>query len=218
MENYSLQVAVRDANGVKPGRLRAEGFTPAVVYGADQSPQTLQVESRELKRLLARGGAAHLINLEGESFPTTRVLIREVQRHPVRSELLHIDFVRVSAGQKIRMAVPLHIIGEAPAVHEGAILLQNVDSVEIECLPDSLPAFLDVDISGLANLADRIHATDLQLPPGVTLYGDYGDEAIISLSIPRSAAIEEEEVEEAGLEEPEILSDRLDEDEAAAEE
>ena len=87
MEDYSLQVAVRDADGVKPGKLRAEGFTPAVVYGADQSPQTLQIESRELGRLLARGGAAHLINLEGESFPKTRVLIREVQR----LSLIHIS-------------------------------------------------------------------------------------------------------------------------------
>ena len=211
MENYSLQVAVRDANGVKPGRLRAEGFTPAVVYGADQSPQTLQVESRELKRLLARGGAAHLINLEGESFPTTRVLIREVQRHPVRREVLHIDFVRVSVGQKIRMAVALHLVGESPAVEEGAILLQNVDSVEIECLPDSLPSFIEVDISGLVHIHDRIHATDLKLPPGVELYGDLSDEALISLSIPRSATTEElEEEEDTG--EPEILSDRRDEE------
>ncbi|MEZ4768102.1 MAG: 50S ribosomal protein L25 [Caldilineales bacterium] len=214
MEDYSLQVAVRDAGAVKPGKLRAEGYTPAVVYGADQSPQALQIDSRELRRLLARGGAAHLINLEGESFPKTRVLIREVQRHPIRTELLHIDFVRVSAGQKIRMAVPLHIVGEAPAVEEGAILLQNVDSVEIECLPDNLPAFLEVDISGLVHIQDRIHATDLKLPPGVSLYGDLSDEAIISLSIPRSAAVEEEEVEEEeGFEEPEILSDRHDEDE-----
>ncbi len=212
MEDYSLQVAVRDADGVKPGKLRAEGFTPAVVYGADQSPQTLQIESRELGRLLARGGAAHLINLEGESFPKTRVLIREVQRHPVRPELLHIDFVRVSAGHKIRMAVPLRIVGEAPAVDEGAILLQNADSVEIECLPDSLPAFIEVDVSGLVHIQDRIHASDLKLPPGVTLYGEISDEAIISLSIPRSAAVEEEEEEEAAGE-PEILSGRHDDEE-----
>ncbi len=126
MEDYSLQVAIRDANGVKPGKLRAEGFTPAVVYGAEIAPQIVQIESRELDRLLARGGAAHLVNLEGEEFAKTRVLIREVQRHPVRREVLHIDFVRVSAGQKIRMAVALHLVGEAPALEEGAILLQNV--------------------------------------------------------------------------------------------
>lgn len=213
MEDYSLQVAVRAADGVKPGKLRAQGFTPAVVYGADQSPQSLQIESRELSRLLARGGAAHLINLEGDQFPKTRVLIREVQRHPVRSQPLHIDFVRVSAGHKIRMAVPLRIVGEAPAIEEGAILLQNVDSVEIECLPDSLPAFIEVDVSGLVHIADRIHASDLKLPPGVTLDGEESDEAIISLSIPRSAAVEEEEEEEeAAAVEPEILSGRRDEE------
>lgn len=210
MEDYSLQVSLRDADGVKPGKLRAEGFTPAVIYGAEKSPQTLQIESRELARLLARGGAAHLINLEGEKFPKTRVLIREVQRHPVRPEVLHIDFVRVSAGQKIRMAVPLHLKGEAPAVEDGAILLQNVDSVEIECLPDDLPAYLEVDISGLASIQDRIHASDLVLPAGVALYGDFGDEALVSLSMPRSAAVEEEEAE--GVAEPEIISERRGED------
>ncbi|HRX03300.1 MAG: 50S ribosomal protein L25 [Anaerolineae bacterium] len=211
MEEYSLQVAMRDANGVKPGKLRAEGFTPAVVYGAEIAPQTVQIESRELDRLLARGGASHLVNLEGEKFAKTRVLIREVQRHPVRREVLHIDFVRVSVGQKIRMAVALHLVGESPAVEEGAILLQNVDSVEIECLPDSLPSFIEVDISGLVHIHDRIHATDLKLPPGVELYGDLSDEALISLSIPRSATTEElEEEEDTG--EPEILSDRRDEE------
>ena len=211
MEEYSLQVAMRDANGVKPGKLRAEGFTPAVVYGAEIAPQTVQIESRELDRLLARGGASHLVNLEGEKFAKTRVLIREVQRHPVRREVLHIDFVRVALGQKIRMAVALHLVGESPAVEEGAILLQNVDSVEIECLPDSLPSFIEVDISGLVHIHDRIHATDLKLPPGVELYGDLSDEALISLSIPRSATTEElEEEEDTG--EPEILSDRRDEE------
>lgn len=213
MEEYSLQVAMRDASGIKPGKLRAEGFTPAIVYGAEIAPQVVQIESRELDRLLARGGAAHLVNLEGEKFARTRVLIREVQRHPVRREVLHIDFVRVSAGQKIRMAVALHLVGEAPALEEGAILLQNVDSIEIECLPDSLPSFIEVDVSGLIHLSDRIYATDLKLPPGVELYGDFGDEALISLSIPRSASVEEEVEEEEGIEEPEILSDRRDEDE-----
>ena len=211
MEEYSLQVAMRDANGVKPGKLRAEGFTPAVVYGAEIAPQTVQIESRELDRLLARGGASHLVNLEGEKFAKTRVLIREVQRHPVRREVLHIDFVRVSVGQKIRMAVALHLVGESPAVEEGAILLQNVDSVEIECLPDSLPSSIEVDISSLVHIHDRIHASDLKLPPGVELYGELGDEALISLSIPRSATTEElEEEEDTG--EPEILSDRRDEE------
>lgn len=212
MEDYSLQVAVRDTHGVKPGKLRADGFTPGVIYGAEKTSQTVQIESRELERLLARGGAAHLVNLQGEKFPTTRVLIREVQRHPVRREVLHIDFVRVSAGQKIRMAVPVHLIGEAPATEDGAILLQNVDSVEIECLPDSLPAYIEIDVSGMAHLHDRIYAADLKLPAGVTLYGDYGDEALISLSMPRSASAEEE-VEAEAAAEPEIISERRVEDE-----
>ncbi len=86
------------------------------------------------------------------------------------------------------------------------------DSIEIECLPDSLPSHIEVDVSGLVHLHDRIYATDLKLPPGVELYGDYSDEALISLSIPRSASTEEEVEEEEGVEEPEILSDRHEEE------
>jgi large subunit ribosomal protein L25 len=67
------------------------------------------------------------------------VLIRELQRHPVRRNVLHVDFVRVASGQKITMAVPLHMVGHAPAIELGAVLLQNVDSLEITCLPDDLP-------------------------------------------------------------------------------
>lgn len=208
MNDFSLQVTVRDEHGVKPGKLRAEGVTPAVVYGAKQATQSVQVNSRELERLLARGGASHLVNLEGDKFPRTRVLIREVQRHPVRPEVLHVDFVRVARGQKIRMAVPLHLVGDAPAVKEGAILLQNADALEIECLPDDLPAFIEVDISTLVHIHDRIHPSDVQLPAGVVLHGEHGDEALVSLSAPRTAA--EEEAEEA-VAEPEILSERREE-------
>lgn len=211
MDDFSLQVAVRDENGVKPGRLRAEGITPAIVYGAKKAAQQVQVNSRELERLLLRGGASHLINLEGEQFPKTRVLIREIQRHPVRPEVLHVDFVRVARDQKIRMAVPLHLVGEAPATEDGAIVLQNADTLEIECLPDDLPSHIEVDISGLAHIHDRIHAADIALPAGVTLYDDPGEEALVSLAMPRGAA--EEEAEEGAVAEPEIISGRRSEDE-----
>jgi large subunit ribosomal protein L25 len=213
VEDFSLQVKMRDES-FKGNQLRTRGATPAVVYGAKKSAQNVQIDSRELDRLLARGGATHLIDLEGEAFPKTRVLIREIQRHPVRREVLHVDFVRVSRDQKIRMAVPLHLIGEAPAVEEGAVLLQNVDALEIECLPDDLPAFIEVDVSGMAQIHDRIYASNVKLPPNVTLHADHGDELLVSLSLPRSAAAEEAEEEGVGVAEPEILTERRAEDES----
>jgi large subunit ribosomal protein L25 len=124
------------------------------------------------------------------------VLIREVQRHPVRRSLLHVDFVRVAAGQKITMAVPLHLVGHAPAIELGAVLLQNADSVEITCLPDDLPQSIEIDVSGLAEVTDRIYARDLKLPAGVTLAADLGDEPLVAMNLSRAAAHAGEEEEE----------------------
>ena len=130
-----------------------QAMVPAVVYGGKQEPQNIQVNERELGRLLSHGGALHLVDLVGDTFPQTRALIREVQRHPVRRNLLHVDFVRVASDQKMRISVPLHLTGHAPAVELGAVVLQNVDSLEIECLPDDMPTSIEIDVSSLAGRA-----------------------------------------------------------------
>ncbi len=163
MTDFSLQVEKRSGAGSKGRHLRAAGLVPAVVYGGNGGTQTIQLGARELDRTLEKGGASSLLYLVGPDFPKTRVLIRELQRHPVRRNVLHVDFVRVAAGQKITMAVPLHVVGHAPATELGAVLLQNVDSLEITCLPDDLPHAIEIDISGMAEVNDRIFARDLAL-------------------------------------------------------
>lgn len=208
MDDNTLQVESRSDIGHKARHLRAGGVVPAVVYGGNGPSQNIQLNERELDRLLGRGGAASLLNLVGEDFPRTRVLIREVQRHPVRRNLLHVDFVRVSSGQKITMSVPLHVVGHAPAIELGAVLLQNVDSLEITCLPDDLPQAIEVDVSGLVEVNDRIYARDLVLPAGVTLGHDFGDEPVVAMNLSRAAAHAEDE-EEAGAEGTvEIITER----------
>ena len=208
MENYMLHVQNRLAKGHKAHHLRAGGQVPAVVYGGKKAPQTIQLDERELDRLLTKAGTVHLLNLLGDDFPETRVLIREVQRHPVRRNVLHVDFVRVARDQKITIAVPLTITGTAPATTEGAVLLQNVDSVEIECLPDDLPTHIEVDVSGLADIHARVTAADLALPKGVKIVHDYGDEPLVSLALSRAAAHEEEVEAEPAAGEPEIITER----------
>lgn len=210
MEDFTLQVEARSSTGHKARHLRSEGWVPAVVYGGSDPSQSIQLNARELDRLLARGGASNLVNLEGDAYPRTRVLIRELQRHPVRRNVLHVDFVRVASGQKITMAVPLHIIGHAPAIELGAVLLQNADSVEITCLPDDLPQSIEIDVSSLAEVTDRVYARDLKLPAGVTLATDYSDEPLVAMNLSRAAAHagDEEEEAPAGSAEVEILSER----------
>jgi large subunit ribosomal protein L25 len=209
MEDFTLQVEKRTSTGHKVRLLRTEGWVPAVVYGGADPSESVQLNAREFDRVLGKGGASNLLNLEGVDFPRTRVLIRELQRHPVRRNVLHVDFVRVASGQRITMAVPLHLIGHAPAIELGAVLLQNVDSVEITCLPDDLPQSIEIDVSGLAEVTDRIYARDLKLPSGVALASDYSDEPLVAMNLSRAAAHADEEEEDA--EKPatvEIISER----------
>lgn len=209
MEDFTLQVEKRTSTGHKARHLRAEGWIPAVVYGGAEPSQKVQLRAREFDRVLIKGGASNLLNLEGTGFPRTRVLIRDLQRHPVRRHVLHVDFVRVAAGQRITMAVPLHVFGQAPAIQLGAVLLQNVDSIEITCLPDDLPSSVEIDVSGLVDVHDRIYARDLKLAPGVALARDYSDEPLVAMSLSRAAAHAADE--EEGAETPadvEIITDR----------
>lgn len=214
MEDFTLQVESRTSTGHKARHLRSEGWVPAVVYGGSDPSQKIQLNAREFDRVLSKGGASNLLNLEGDNYPRTRVLIRELQRHPVRRNVLHVDFVRVARGQKITMAVPLHIVGHAPAIELGAVLLQNADSVEITCLPDDLPQAIEIDVSGLTEVTDRFYARDLKLPLGVALASDYSDEPLVAMNLSRAAAhAGDEEEAEAGSAEVEILTERRKEDE-----
>lgn len=212
MEDFTLQVEKRASSGPKPSRLRAEGYIPAVIYGGSAPTEHLQLVERDLDRMLIKGAASHLLNLVGPDFPKTRVLIRELQRHPVRRNLLHVDFVRVASGQKITMAVPLHLMGHAPAIDLGAVLLQNVDNIEITCLPDDLPQAIEVDVSVLAEVTDRIYARDLRLPAGVALTADYGEEPLVAMNLSRAAAHAGDEEAEAASSEVEIITERRKED------
>lgn len=207
MSEYTLNVTNRSVTGHKTHQLRSEGKVPAVVYGGKLPSQNIQVDERELDRLLVHGGALHLVDLVGDGMPQTRALIREVQRHPVRRNLLHVDFVRIASDQKMRVSVPLHLTGHAPAVDLGAVVLQNVDVLEVECLPDDMPTSIEFDVSSLTDVHARVTVHDLTLPPGVKLVGDHGDEALVSVTLPRAAAHEEDE--EAGVAaQPEILTER----------
>lgn len=213
MDDFTLQIEPRSDTGHKARHLRAEGIVPAVVYGGVQPSQMVQLPEREFERMLSKGGATNLLMLQGEGMGSTRVLIREMQRHPVRRNLLHVDFVRVASNQKITMAVPLHVTGHAPAIELGAVLLQNADSIEISCLPDDLPHAIEVDVTGMAEVHNRIYARDLKLPAGVSLaHQDSGDEPLIQMSLSRAAAHADDEEAEAGSAEVQIITERRKDD------
>ena len=126
------------------------------------------------------------------------MLIREIQRHPFRPELLHVDFFEIRSDVKIRVQVPIHLLGTAVGVEMGGILQQHRHEMEVECLPGEIPPGFEVDISGL-DIGDAIHISDVDAG-GVTVLGDM-DETLCTIVPPAAEEVEEEEEVEEGAEE-----------------
>jgi large subunit ribosomal protein L25 len=166
-------------------KLRAEGRIPAVIYGSSQTPVNLQVAAREMSNVLAHAtGEQLLVELEiadGASVSHKLALIKEVQHHPVRSTILHVDFHAVSATEKLHAQVTVETVGEPVGVKTyGGRLELLLHSIEVECLPKDLPEIIRVDVSSL-NVGDAIHLRDLQLPSGVAFRGD-GELTVIRIA------------------------------------
>lgn len=180
-------------------RLRQSGKVPGIVYGADQPAEVVEMDHNTL-----------LLQLKQESFHASiltmtldgkkeRVLLRDVQMHPWKKQVLHVDFQRVSANQKIHIEVPLHFINAevAPGVKIGGGIVSHVlNEVEITCLPDDLPEFIEVDLSGL-ELGHSIHLSDLKLPKGVESVQLVREDDAVVATVQVPKAIEAEEAEAA---------------------
>lgn len=194
MENVRLDAENREITGKKVKRLRAQGWIPAVLFGAEQTSIPVQVEERELERSLSQAGSTALVDLyiDSEAKPHI-VLVRDVQRDVLTSRLQHVDFYQVQLDRKVRTSPALHLVGEAPIVETSmGVLVQILNQVEVECLPSDLIDSIEVDVSSLETLDDSITIGDLQVPPGVTILADPGD-AVVSVVVPRAAFLEEEE-------------------------
>jgi large subunit ribosomal protein L25 len=187
-----LKVQPRTHTGKDVRVVRAEGFVPGIVYGQGKPATPLQFKDIDLTRLLRSGGASQLIALEGLGKMPVYALMREAQRHPSRRNILHIDFYEVQMDVAVRTEVPLHITGDSAAVRAGAVLIHNLNTLDVECLPRAIPDFITVDISVLETPNDVIHVSDLSIPEGVTLFSDL-EEVVVSLALPRILEEDEEE-------------------------
>jgi large subunit ribosomal protein L25 len=203
----SLKAEKRSETGTGSARrLRREGYVPAVVYGHGESSQNLKVRERELRALLDSISVENtLVDLKVAGGSTTRVLIREVQRHPWRPRVLHIDFFQIRADEKIRVAVPLELVGVPHGVSEdGGILQQSRHEIEVECLPSEIPERFELDVSSL-EIGDSLHVADLNTG-GVRPLEDL-DLTLCVVVPPTVIQVEEEAEEEVELEglEPELV-------------
>jgi len=199
-----LTVTPRSVLGKKVKTLRRQGITPANIYGHGIPSQAVQVPTPDLTRTIRVAGRNTMLQLHVEGERKRRpVFFRHVQRNPTTDEFLHIDFYQVSLKEKIRLEVPLNIVGEAPAVsvHQG-ILLQSVNVIGMEGLPGDLPPHIEVDVSGLEEIGDAIHVKDLDVSPDVTLLVD-PELVVAKVAAPRLVEEEVEEEVEEGAEVPE---------------
>ena len=168
--------------------LRKGGDIPAVVYGNKIEPTHVAVNAIAFQKTLRQAGESTLVDLSIGDKDPVKVLIHDVQYHPVRDDVVHIDFYQVNMKEKITTHIPLEFIGESPAVEQlSGTLVKNMDELEVECLPGDLVHAIDVDISVLKTFDDVIHVKDIVLPQGLEVQNDM-DATIVFVEEPRSEA------------------------------
>jgi len=221
MDAFELNAEKRTATGrAENRRLRKSGRVPAVIYGGNGEPVMLSLEHNDLNHHLDNEAFfSHIIKIKISGGDTEEAVLRALQRHPARPFIEHADFLRIVAGETLRMSVPLHFAGEdeCPGVtEEEGVMQHSMNEVEIECLPRNLPEYIEIDCSKLG-LYDSIHLSELVMPEGVEIVELMGEEedrvdrTVVSVQLPRAAieleAADEAEAEAAAAEQAEAETD-----------
>jgi len=201
----------RNQSGTGPSRrMRRTGRVPGVVYGAGQQSQPIEVDHNALARHLKMESFHASILDMSLNGAKERVLLRNVQMHPWKAEVLHVDFQRIAADRKIHMKVPLHFVNAeiCPGVKEGGVVSHVMNDVDIQCLPDNLPEYVEVDLAQL-DLGDSVHVTELAMPTGVELVPRLRTDnpVVVTVTVPR-AAVEETAPEAAAAAPTEIITEK----------
>ncbi|HWE12603.1 MAG TPA: 50S ribosomal protein L25 [Solirubrobacteraceae bacterium] len=194
-ESTALKVTSRQAAGSrKARRLRRQGDVPGVLYGGGGEPVSFQVPARALRQALAHAGAVLDLSVEGGS--SSPVVLKELSRHPVTGETIHVDLLRVRLDQKIESTVVLELVGTevAPGVKDGGVLEHVTRELTIEALPNDIPDSMSHDVSEM-QIGDTLTLESLRPPATVTLIDD-PETVIATLTPPRLQVESEEEIEE----------------------
>lgn len=209
--NVTLKAERRtDAGKGVARKLRASGKLPAVVYGAAADTLSLVLDTHETSLLFSSISVDNtIVNLEVEGEPVpVPTLIREIQTHPHRPDLLHVDFYRVQTGVEVELHVPIHVEGTPTGVKDqGGVLEQSLHEAPVRCVPAAIPESFVVDVSQL-EIGDALRLSDLEIPEGVTILLDL-ERTICSVQAPTVLAVEPDEAEEevAEGEEPELIGE-----------
>jgi len=198
MDKIELKVASREILGKKVKHLRRQGITPVHVFGHGIESLALQCDTRELERVLGQAGQTRLIDLKlaKEKKPRT-VVVREFDRDWRKGELVHVDFYQVKMEEKIRLEIPVVLLGEAPALKSKTNMLDHeLGTFTVECLPAKIPSSIEVDISSLTELDQAIRVKDITLDKDITVLNN-PDLVVAKISLRPVEKVEEKVVEEA---------------------
>lgn len=191
MEKITLTSEKREQKKHEAEKLRKQGFVPAVVYGHGIEPVLIKLPVIPFTKIYEKAGQSSIITLKfGDD--ERNVIIQDVQYHPVTGQFQHVDFHQIRMDEKITAEIEVILEGAAPAVKEqGGILVNNIDKIEIECLPGDLIHDIKVSIGGLKNLKDAIHVKDVVFPDGIEVKTPL-EEVLVFIDAPRSEAELEE--------------------------
>jgi large subunit ribosomal protein L25 len=197
MSEYKLAAENRSEAGKGAARrLRASGRVPAVLYGHGTKPQHLSVDARQFGQALRTdAGVNVLISLE-VGRDQHLALAKEIQRHPVKGNLIHVDFIQVRRGEKVHVQVPVHLVGEAPGAREGGILDQDLYQLNVEAEVTAVPEAVEADVSGLG-IGEVLRVADLKAPDGAAILDD-SEASVVSVVAPTVEAEPEAEEAEEG--------------------
>jgi large subunit ribosomal protein L25 len=210
MEKVVLKATKRTVIGKQVSQLRREGQLPGVIYGHKIEPTPITLEAHNAGLVIPHLTSSSIVNIEldGKLIPS---LVREKQKNYIKNVYTHIDFQAISLTETIRAEVSLHFHGLAPAIKEfSAAIVNNMETVEVEALPNDLPERIEVDLSVLAKIGDAIHVRDLVIPARVTLLTDVDEMVAVAtatheevVEVVPSAEVAEAEVIEKGKKEEE---------------
>jgi large subunit ribosomal protein L25 len=168
---------------------------PAVVYGPNIESKSIKLDKVEFEKIYEEAGESNLIDLVIDDEKIVKVIVKEVQKHPFKNLIYNVDLHQVDMSQKITTEIPLEFVGESKAKkEEGALIMQNIDAVDVECLPADLVNNIEVDLSSLNEIGDSIHVKDLKVPAGMEILQE-PEEVVVSAIEPKEEE-EEEPVED----------------------
>jgi large subunit ribosomal protein L25 len=183
-ESTKLSLNARDPQGSRTARrLRRTGEVPGVIYGGDAEPSHFSVDARILRNTLAHSGA--ILDVSIDDAKASPVIVKDLQRHPVRGEIMHVDLVRVNMNETIHTTVVLELVGadDSPGVFEGGVLSQETREVNIEALPGDIPDTITHDVSKM-KINDTLTLSAVTVPEGITLLDDLEETVIATITPP----------------------------------